>query len=179
MGPCIANVFQYISNKMQNLHSLFIFGNCCIYFGWYFHPSSGAHTTVSTASGIWHVVAAICRYRGRVGTCLSVCCEWRTPPTAQHTQTVSNYSTIAADSSNGVTNTRCCRYSLWASDDGWRYHPQHVEQFPDINKLCKVAPCWIYIGIDFTRKDLFSSSGKKVIIKRKVIKSSNQRNNPQ
>jgi hypothetical protein len=29
----------------------------------------------------------------------------------QHTQTGSNSSTIAADSSNGVTNTRCCRYS--------------------------------------------------------------------
>jgi len=30
---------------------------------------------------------------------------------------------------------------------GWRYHPKHVEQFPDINKLCKVASCWIYIRI--------------------------------
>jgi hypothetical protein len=29
----------------------------------------------------------------------------------EHTQTSSNSSTIAADSSNGVTNTRCCRYS--------------------------------------------------------------------
>jgi len=34
-----------------------------------------------------------------------------------------------------------------APDDGWRYHPKHVKQFPDINKLCKVASCWIYIGI--------------------------------
>jgi hypothetical protein len=37
-------------------------------FRWYFHPISGAHTTVSTASGICHTVTAICRYRGRVGT---------------------------------------------------------------------------------------------------------------
>ena len=29
----------------------------------------------------------------------------------QHTQTSSNSSTITADSNNGVTNTRCCRYS--------------------------------------------------------------------
>jgi hypothetical protein len=65
----------------------------------------------------------------------------------QHTQTGSNSSTIAADSSNGVTNTRCCRYSCSASDDGWKYHPKHVEQFPDINKLCNFASCWIYIGI--------------------------------
>jgi hypothetical protein len=26
-----------------------------------------------------------------------------------------------------------------APDSGWRYHPKHVGQFPDINKLCKVA----------------------------------------
>jgi hypothetical protein len=33
--------------------------------------------------------------------------------------------------------------------DGWKYHPKHVEYFPDINKLCDVASCWIYeyIGI--------------------------------
>jgi hypothetical protein len=34
-----------------------------------------------------------------------------------------------------------------APDDGWKYHPKHVEQFPDVNKLCDVASCWIYIGI--------------------------------
>src|SRR5215470_14454853 len=33
----------------------------------------------------------------------------------QHTQTGSNSSTIAADSSNGITNTRCCRYSCMRS----------------------------------------------------------------
>jgi hypothetical protein len=33
----------------------------------------------------------------------------------QHTQTGSNSSTIAADSSNGVTNTRRCRYSCMRS----------------------------------------------------------------
>ena len=36
---------------------------------------------------------------------------------------------------------------MCAPDDGWRCHPKHVEQFPDINKLCNVASCWIYIGI--------------------------------
>src|SRR5215475_2724573 len=65
MGPCIVS----ISNKMQ-CHT--ISGNCSTCFEWYFHPSSGAHTTVSTASGICHTVTAICRYRGRVGTGLSV-----------------------------------------------------------------------------------------------------------
>jgi len=35
---------------------------------WYHHASSGAQTTVCTASGICYTVTAICRYRGRVGT---------------------------------------------------------------------------------------------------------------
>jgi hypothetical protein len=34
-----------------------------------------------------------------------------------------------------------------APDDGWKYHAKHVEQFPDINKLCNVASYWIYIRI--------------------------------
>jgi hypothetical protein len=54
------------------LHSLFISGNCSMCFGWYFHPSSGVYTIVSTASDICHTFTAICRYRGRVGTGLSV-----------------------------------------------------------------------------------------------------------
>jgi hypothetical protein len=30
---------------------------------------------------------------------------------------------------------------------------KHVEQFPDINKLCKIASCLIYIGIYLRRTD--------------------------
>jgi len=61
------------------------------------------------------------------------------------TQTSSNSSTIAADSNNGVTNTDAVDTVVWAPNDGWWYHPKHVEQFPD--KLCNVASCWIYIRI--------------------------------
>ena len=60
------------------LRSLFMSVNCSTCFGWYLHPSSGANTTVSTASGICHNVDATCRYRGRVGTGLSGC-GWLTP----------------------------------------------------------------------------------------------------
>jgi len=116
---------KYIPIYIQQdaaLHSLFISGNCSACFGWYFHPSSRAHTTVSTASGICHNVTAICRYRGRVGTGLSVLwVAWQIPD---------------------AVDTVVC-----APDDGWKYHPKHVEQFPGINKLCNVASCWIYIGI--------------------------------
>ena len=40
---------------------------------------------------------------------------WNWFECAVHTQTSSKSSTIAADSSNGVTNTRCCRYSCLRS----------------------------------------------------------------
>jgi hypothetical protein len=66
---------KYIPKYIEQdatLHSLFISGNCSTCFGWYFDPSSGAHTTASTASGICRTVTVICRYRGRVGTGLSV-----------------------------------------------------------------------------------------------------------
>jgi hypothetical protein len=39
--------------------------SCSTCFRWYFHPSSGVHATVSTASGICHTVLATCRYSGR------------------------------------------------------------------------------------------------------------------
>ena len=55
-----------------NITQFILSGNCSTCFGWYHHPSSGAQTTVSTASGICHTVTAICRYRGRVGTGLSM-----------------------------------------------------------------------------------------------------------
>jgi hypothetical protein len=50
----------------------------------------------------------------------------------QHTQTGSNSSQIVADSSNGVTNTKdAVDTVVCASDDEWKYHPKHVEQFPN------------------------------------------------
>jgi hypothetical protein len=67
-----ANSIPIYIHQDAKLYSLFISGNCSIYFRWYVHPSSGAHTTVSTASGICHTVTSICRYRRRVGIGLSV-----------------------------------------------------------------------------------------------------------
>jgi hypothetical protein len=69
-------------------HFLIYYPDVCLQlnmFRAFSYPSSGAHTTVSTASGICHTVTAICRYRGRVGTDLSVL-WWRTPPTAHSNQ---------------------------------------------------------------------------------------------
>jgi hypothetical protein len=48
----------------------------------------------------------------------------------QHTQTGSNFSTIAADNST-VQRLPDAVTVICAPDDGWRYHPNDVEQFPD------------------------------------------------
>jgi hypothetical protein len=51
---------------------------------------------------------------------------------------------------HGPGNIKAVDTVVCAPDDGWKYHPKHAEQFPDINKLCNVAYCWIYtlyIGI--------------------------------
>jgi hypothetical protein len=37
---------------------------------------------------------------------------------------------------------------VYAPDDGWNYHPKHLENFPDINKRCDVASYWIYLPIN-------------------------------
>ena len=64
----------------------------------------------------------------------------------QHTQTGSNSSTIAADSSNGVTNTRCCRYSFMRS--WWLVEvPPETCRAVSVYKLCNFASSWIHIGI--------------------------------
>jgi len=55
------------------LHILFISRNCSTCFGWYLRPSSGAHTTVSTASGTCQTVTATCICHGRDGTSISIC----------------------------------------------------------------------------------------------------------
>jgi hypothetical protein len=65
-------ILRHIYRKRCKVTQYILFGNCSTYFGWYHHPKSRAQTTVSTASGICDTVVAICRYRGRVGTGLSV-----------------------------------------------------------------------------------------------------------
>jgi hypothetical protein len=54
---------EYMSIIIQldvTIYSLFTSVNCSTCFGWYLHPSSGAHITVSTASGISKAVTANC-----------------------------------------------------------------------------------------------------------------------
>jgi hypothetical protein len=56
---------------------------------------------------------------------------------------------IAADSSNGVTNTRCCRYSCLCSWWWVVVPPKTCRAVSRQNKLCNVASCWIYSRISW------------------------------
>jgi len=50
-----------IIQKDTTIYRLFVSSNCSTRFGWYLHPSSGAHITVSTVSSIIETVTATCR----------------------------------------------------------------------------------------------------------------------
>ena len=54
--------------KLATIYCLFISANCSTCFGWYLHPSSGAHITVSTVSGIIETVTATYPERDWLGT---------------------------------------------------------------------------------------------------------------
>jgi len=57
-----------IVQQVAAVYGLFIPTNRCTCFGWYLHPSSGAHVTVSTVSGISKTVTTTCRERDWMGT---------------------------------------------------------------------------------------------------------------
>jgi len=82
---------------MQRYTVYLFLENCSTCFGWYLHPSSGAHTTVSTESGT-----------GQTVNCYLLL-SWR------RWNYSSNFTTAASDSSTGLTSTRCCRYSCLCS----------------------------------------------------------------
>jgi hypothetical protein len=86
MGPCIVSIFQYTRlSNKMQSHTVYLYLETAL------HVSGGTSTH--------H------RFECAVG-------GLRHP---QHTQPGSNSSTIAADSSNGVTSTRYCRYSCMRS----------------------------------------------------------------
>jgi len=56
-----------IVQQDATIYSLFISVNCTTCFGWYLQPSSGAHITVSTVSGIIETGTASGVLRERFG----------------------------------------------------------------------------------------------------------------
>ena len=65
-GSVHRKYFPIYIQQDATLHSLFISGNCSTCFRWYHHPLSGAHTTVSTASGIF---TATCPLSWKIWNC--------------------------------------------------------------------------------------------------------------
>jgi hypothetical protein len=102
MGPCIVSLFQYISNKMQR-YTFYLYLETAL------HDSGGTFTHHQERIQLYlqHLV-----FECAVG---GVRHPQHTQAHSKHTQTGSNSSTIAADISNGVTNTRYCRYSCMRS----------------------------------------------------------------
>ena len=103
-------------------HSLFISGNCSTCFGWYLHPSSGVHTTVSTAFGICHTVTAICRYHGSVGvtgtkfTRLTRISLWLQPLSERNFKCNQLYLiAVLCQWSHGTERDNCIRVEVWFS----------------------------------------------------------------
>ena len=100
MVTCIVSIFQYIFNKMQR-YTVYLYLETAL------HVSGGTSTHHQERIQLYlqHLVFVTPLLLSAVGGI-------RHP---QQTQTGSNSSTIAADSSNDVTNTRCCRYSFMRS----------------------------------------------------------------
>jgi hypothetical protein len=72
------------------------------------------------------------------------------------------YLPLAASSSKVLTSIYCCIYSFWAPDDGRRHRLKHVEHFTEINKLCNVVSCWLYLEIYLRcSTDPWTSGSKK------------------
>ena len=62
------------------------------------------------------------------------------------------YLPLAAGRINGLTNTRCCRYSCMRSWWWLEVRPETCRTVSRYNKRCNVASCWTYIGI--SRREL-------------------------
>jgi hypothetical protein len=110
MSTCIISIFEYISNKMER-HTVYLYLETTL------HVSGGTFTHHQERIHLYlhHLVFV-------TPLLLSAAISWNRFECAvggvrhpQHTQTGSNSFTIAADSSNGVTNTRCCRYRCMRS----------------------------------------------------------------
>jgi hypothetical protein len=108
----------------------YIFANGSTCFGWYLHPSSGAH--VNCNYSIWHCLNCICY----------LLLSWRI-------RNESSDSSMTTEGSKYVsTSARCCNYSLnvlLMMDEGIiqnRY--SYLQKY---NKLCVVVSYWQIIDI--------------------------------
>ena len=98
MGPCIVRIFQYISNKMQRYTVYFIWKLLCMFR---VVPPPIIRSAYNCIYSIWYLSYPYCY----------LLLSWK----SWNWQTSSNTSTIVTGISNGMTDTRCCRYSCMRS----------------------------------------------------------------
>ena len=122
----VHQIFCYISNKMQH-YTVYLFLETAL------HVSGGISTHHQE-----HTQPYL-QYLALVKVYCYLLLWWRS------WNSHSNSFTIAAGNSTLWQVPDAVDTVVCAPDDGWRYHPKHVEQFPQIDKLCNIAACWIYI----------------------------------
>jgi hypothetical protein len=189
MGPCIVNIFQYISNKMQ-LHTVYLYLETALHVsggmttltevfpcfssvvrqmpGWCPQRRGTARTPPNFLVALCTFCVALCIFFCVI-LCIFLCCPmWclfcdvpcivclymcteQLPPGGYPIAVKYIISYIIFPPI--IRSANNCTYSIWYLSHrycylplSWRsYRPKQVEQFQDINKLCKVASCWIYI----------------------------------
>jgi hypothetical protein len=124
MGPCIVSIFQYISNKMQITQFIYMWK--LLYMFRVVLPPI-IRSAYNCIYRIWYFSHRYCYLP----------LSWKSWNRVECA--VGGVRQIP-----DAVDTVVC-----ATDDGWKYHPKHVEQFPHIDKLCNAVSCWIYeyIGI--------------------------------
>ena len=114
MGPCIVSIFQYCIYPTRCNITQFIYIWKLIYiFRVVLTPI--IRSAYKCIYSIWYLSHRFCYLPLSRKSWNRFECTVDGVRHPQHTQTGSNSSTIAADSRNGVTNTRCCRYSCMRS----------------------------------------------------------------
>jgi len=137
-------IFQYISNKMQRYTVYYIWK---LLYMFRVVPPPIIRSAYNCTYSIWYLSPRYCYLPLSWKSWNRFECAVVGVHHPQHTQTGSNPPTIATGSSNGVTNTRCCRYSCMRSWWWVEVPPETCTAVSRCNKLCNVASCWTYIEI--------------------------------
>jgi hypothetical protein len=132
-GPCIANMFQSVSNKMQNYNFFYYF--CKLLYMFRVDPSPIIR---STKLYLQHLVfvrplllpAAIVEelIQFFISVNCSTCFGWIPHPSSR---------------------AQNCIYSMWYLSNRYCYLPLSWKSWVSTLPLCNVAYCWLYFGTWF------------------------------